>query len=452
MILNETILSVALPSIMNTFAVTPAVVQWLTTAFMLTMAIVIPTTGFLLMRFTTRQVFLIATVLFVIGTAMGALAPTFGLLITARVIQAGGTAMIMPLLMTTAMQVVAPQKRGQIMGIISIVIAVAPALGPTIGGFILAQLSWHYLFWLMLPIIILAVLLGLKELRNVGETRKVPLDIFSVILSAVAFGFLIYGLSSFAASLQAGNLTVSIVAIVVGVVALAGFILLQIGLTARDRALLDMRPFLQKNFTFSIITIVFIMAALLGTVTLIPIYMQTTVGISALVTGLTLMPGGLLQGFAAPFVGRLFDKVGPRPLLIPGAVLLFISAVSFSFLKANSPVWLISVEWIVFSLALGLMMTPLTTTALASVPKRFYGHGSAIMNTLQQLAGAAGTAVLITTMTIGSDAKIRGGAPQVDAMAFGTDIAFIVGAVIAAAALIMSLFVRRAEDVTPENG
>ncbi|MDY6050114.1 MAG: DHA2 family efflux MFS transporter permease subunit [Corynebacterium sp.] len=446
MFLNETILSVALASIMETFAVTPAVVQWLTTAFMLTMAIIIPTTGYGLTRFTTRQVFLTATLLFVVGTALGALAPSFAVLVVARIIQACGTAMIMPLLMTTAMELVPPDKRGQVMGIIAIVISVAPALGPTLGGFILAQLSWHYLFWLMLPIIILAMLLGLKELRNVGQPRRVPLDIVSVVLSAAAFGFLIYGLSSFAASLQSGSLTVSIVAIVVGFIALVVFVVWQIGLTARDRALLDMRPFRERSFTLSILTIVCIMAVLLGTVTLIPIYLQTTVGVSALVTGLTLMPGGLIQGLAAPFIGRIFDRVGPRPLLIPGAVLLVTAAVSFTFLRIDSPVWVIAVQWIVFSVALALMMTPLTTTALASVPKRFYGHGSAIMSTLQQLAGAGGTAILITTMTIASDARLAAGVGQAEASAFGTEVAFIVGAIIAAAALVSSLFVRRAEN------
>ncbi|NLA56083.1 MAG: multidrug efflux MFS transporter, partial [Corynebacterium humireducens] len=168
MFLNETILSVALPSIMEDFQIPATTAQWLTTGFMLTMAVVIPATGWVLQRFTTRQVFLAAVSSFLVGTVVAAWAPTFGVLLTGRIIQAAGTALIMPLLMTVAMTVVPANRRGSVMGVISIVMSVAPALGPTVSGFILNHFTWHWLFWFVIPLIALALVVGLLFVRDIG--------------------------------------------------------------------------------------------------------------------------------------------------------------------------------------------------------------------------------------------------------------------------------------------
>ena len=196
MILNETSLSVALPAIMADYGIPATSVQWLLTGFMLTMAVVIPTTGFLLERLTTRQIFAASSGFFLAGTVVAALAPSFVVLLIGRVLQAGGTALMIPTLMTVAMTLVPQQRRGTVMGIISVVISVAPALGPTVGGAILNHFTWHVIFWAMLPLMVLILLAGLWRLSNVGENRDTPLDVASVILSALAFGGLVYGLSS----------------------------------------------------------------------------------------------------------------------------------------------------------------------------------------------------------------------------------------------------------------
>ncbi|QGU06586.1 putative multidrug resistance protein EmrY [Corynebacterium occultum] len=445
MILNETILSVALPSIMEDFQVPETTAQWLTTGFMLTMAVVIPTTGFLLDRFTTKTIFVTALLFFTVGTFIAALAPTFAILLGARIIQAVGTALVMPLLMTVTLTVVPPERRGAMMGIISIVISVAPALGPTVSGFILNSLSWHWLFWMMLPIVLVALVVGTILIKNIGETRKSPLDVLSVLLSALAFGGLVYGLSSIGAILN-GEGGMAIMILIIGVISLVVFGWRQIQLGKQGRALMDLRPFQIRNFTFSLLAILLAFGAMLGTVMVLPIYLQNSLGATALVTGLVVMPGGLMQGLIAPFIGRFYDKVGPRPLLIPGAVILAAAAWSLTLLGSSTPIWLVVVLHVGFSLGMCLMMTPLMTTALGSLPKQLYGHGSAILNTLQQLAGAAGTAIMIAALSFGTLLASDSGLSQTAAVASGARVAFIAGAIIAVLALVASLFVTRVRE------
>ncbi len=448
MILNETILSVALPAIMTDFAIDATLAQWLTTGFMLTMAVVIPTTGFLLQRFSTRSIFLTALSLFSVGTVIAALGPTFGILLVGRIVQATGTALVLPLLMTVALTVIPPQRRGTVMGIIAIVISVAPALGPTLSGFILNSLSWHWLFWFMLPIGILALVVGGYFITNVGETRAAHFDPLSFVLSALAFGGLVYGLSSMGAILE-GEGTVAIGAVIIGTLSLVAFVWRQITLGAQGKALLDLSPFRIRNFTVSLVVVLLAMAALFGVIMVLPIYLQTSVGVSVLVTGLLLMPGGLLQGLAAPLIGRLYDAVGPRPILIPGALLMTSTVWWMTTLDQDTAIGTVIAMHISFSLGLSLMMTPLMTTALGSVPAPMYSYGSAILNTLQQLAGAAGAAVMIAALSIGTTFATEAGAGMAEATATGTRTAFLVSGAFALVALVGSLFVTRVVETDP---
>ncbi|MCU1528563.1 MAG: transporter, partial [Frondihabitans sp.] len=219
-ILNETIMSVALPTLIIDLHVPAATAQWLTTGFLLTMAVVIPITGFLLQRFNTRPMFILAMSLFSLGTLIAVVAPNFSILLIARIVQATGTAIMMPLLMTTAMTLVPAASRGRMMGNISIVISVAPAIGPTISGLILNVLTWRFMFVFVLPIALATLVIGAVKMKNVTTPRKAPLDVLSVILSAFAFGGLLYGLSSVGESASGSPQVVSpIVPVAVGVVA-----------------------------------------------------------------------------------------------------------------------------------------------------------------------------------------------------------------------------------------
>ena len=302
--LNETIMGVAIPHLVDDLDITLSAAQWLTTAFMLTMAVVIPITGFLLQRFATRPMFITAMSLFSAGTLIAALAPGIEVLLLARVVQATGTAIMMPLLMTTLMTLVAPSDRGRLMGRVSIVMSVAPAIGPTISGLILNFLTWRYMFWLVLPFALVMLVIGIRRIENVSETRVIPIDVFSIVLSAFGFGGLVYGLSQIGAETAGSSFGAAPmwIALAVGAVGIVSFIVRQLFLQRRDRALLDLRTFLTRNFAISVGLMVVMMAALFGTIILLPVYMQDVLHLEPLATGLLLLPGGLMMGPSRPIV------------------------------------------------------------------------------------------------------------------------------------------------------
>jgi DHA2 family lincomycin resistance protein-like MFS transporter len=391
-VLNETVMSVALPRFMAEMDITATTAQWLTTAFMLTMAVVIPITGSVLDRFSTRGVFFTALSLFTAGTMLAAVAPGFGVLVTARVIQAAGSALMIPLLMTTVMTFVPVHRRGRMMGLISIVISVAPAIGPTISGLVLESLSWRWLFVLMTPIALAALVLGAFMVRNVSETRPVRFDLTSIALSTLGFGGLVFGLSSIGEAEAGHPLLPPLVPLSVGAVAVALFVVRQIRLQRSDQALLDLRPFQTRGFTLPVVMVLLTMCALFGTLILLPLYLQNVLGLSTLKTGLVMLPGGVLQGIAAPVVGRLFDKIGPRPLVIPGTIAILACYAALTRIGTDTRVMAVVLIYTVLNVALAFVTTPLLTTALGSLPARLYSHGSAITNTAQQIAGATGTA------------------------------------------------------------
>lgn len=448
--LNETILGVAIPRLMEDLRIPASTAQWLSTAFMLTMAVVIPITGFLIERFSTRAIFTTAMSLFSVGTAIAAVAPGFEVLLAGRIVQATGTAIMLPLLMTTVMTVVPPAIRGKTNGNVSVVISLAPAIGPAVSGLILSVFDWRWIFILVLPIALGALFLGNRRVPNVTEPRAIPLDVFSVILSAFAFGGLIYGLSSFG-ELAAGNAVLPPwIPMTVGGVALAGFVARQLVLQRTDRALLNLSVFTSGGFTISIVLMAILMAILFGTVILIPIYTQDVLGMDPLSTGLLLVPGSLLMGLAAPFVGRLYDRVGPKPLLIPSTIWVSLVLWGMTMLDENTPVPLVLVAHVALSVGLAFMFTPLFTTALGSLKPHLYAHGSATIGTVQQLAGAAGTALFIALLTVASINLTADGASEVVALAGGTHLAFLAGAIMSLFAVVAAFFVPRPDsELTP---
>ncbi|MDX2008085.1 MAG: MDR family MFS transporter [Meiothermus sp.] len=440
-ILNETIMNVALPRLMTELKVGATTVQWLATAFMLTMAVVIPTTGFILQRFSTRQVFLAAMGLFCLGTLIAGAATGFEVLLLGRVVQASGTALMLPLLITTILNLVPPEGRGATMGRVSIVISVAPAIGPTLSGLILEALSWRFMFLLVLPVALAVLAYGAARLTNVGEARSQRLDLPSVLLSLPGFGGLVYGFSKAGEPGGWGN-PAALAALVVAGLCLTLFVWRQLGLQRRDAALLDLRVFGHGAFALSTALMVVAMMSLFGGAILLPIYLQNIRSLGSLETGLLLLPGGLLMGLAAPTVGRLFDRHGPLPLSVPGAALLVISLGGFATVTASTPVALLLALHLVFSLGLALLFTPVMTSGLNALPGPLYPHGSAVMSTLQMVAGAVGTALLVTVMTARVAAE-RSADPALAQVA-GLHAAFAVAAGIGAVALVLSLFLRRA--------
>jgi DHA2 family lincomycin resistance protein-like MFS transporter len=444
-ILNETIMNVALQRLMVDLQVDAPTVQWLSTGFMLTMAVVIPTTGFILQSLSTRAVFMLAMGLFAGGTALAAVAPGFEILLLARIIQAGGTAIMLPLLMTTILTLVPIAKRGAVMGNVSIAISVAPAMGPTVSGLILEHFTWRFMFVFVLPVALAALAIGAKYLTNVGEAEKTKLDFASVLLTVPAFGGLVYGLSQIGGGHggQAGPGTTAIAALVIGVASIAVFVLRQLRLQKASAPLLDLRAFNFRLFTVSVLLMVVAMMALFGGVILLPLYLQEVRGLGSLETGLALLPGGLAMGLLGPVIGRLFDKVGPLPLTVTGSILMVVTLWQFSMLDAGTEVWWIVTLHVGLSFGLALLFTPAFTTGLNPLPPHLYSHGSAIMSTTQQVAGAAGTALLVSIFAVVS---------ATSGLVAGMSAAFMTATVIAFAAVVLSAMMRKTEGAGAGHG
>ncbi|ALV45077.1 MFS transporter [Arthrobacter alpinus] len=446
-ILNETIMNVALPRLMHEFQVSPSAIQWLATAFMLTMSVVIPATGYLLTRMPIRTVFILAMGLFSFGTLLAGVAPGFEVLLLARVVQASGTAIMMPLLMTTILDLVPSNRRGAVMGNVSIVIAVAPAIGPTLSGLILHSLSWRFMFLFVLPIAVVALILGSRLLPRDTKRSSSRLSIPSVLLSIPAFGGLVYGLSGIG-SPDAQTHLIATVALGVSLVFLISFVLLQLRLQRTDAALLDMRPFLHRQFTLALALMVMAMVALFGVIILLPMYLQNVRGLDVLTTGLLMLPGGLLMGLLAPWVGKLFDKVGPRPLLIPGGILLSVILFSYTQLDQNTALPMIIGLHLLMSIALAFIFTPAFTAGLNPLPHSLHSHGSAVLSTLQQLGGAAGTALLVGVMSAGTVAAAAAGKDEIVAQASGFSNGFMVAACVSLGIVVIAAFMGKAPAVT----
>ena len=444
--LNETIMNVALVPLMNDLRIDESTVQWLSTSFMLTMAVIIPTTGFLLQRLTTRQVFILAMTLFSIGTALAVVSPGFSVLLIARIIQASGTAIMMPLLMTTIMQLVPAESRGRTMGNISIVISVAPAIGPTIAGVILSLGSWRWMFGVVLPIALIMLAVGIRWVRNVNEPGHAPLDLTSVVLSAFGFSGLVFGLSQMAHSSAGGSAWVLVISLAVGIAALAGFVFRQLRLQRKDEALLDLRTFRNGSFTATVVMMMIAMMALFGTIILLPIYLQKVLHVENLWVGLLLLPGGLLMGLSAPIVGRLYDKYGPRPLIVPGTIVVTASLWLLATVSATTSPYYVLAMHMLLSLGLGLTFTPLFTAGLSSLEPKLYSHGSATVGTVQQVAGAAGTALFIAVMSSTTAGLTSSGASLEVATAGGIRAAFMIGAILFTVNIVIGFFISKPEN------
>ncbi|WP_137846314.1 DHA2 family efflux MFS transporter permease subunit [Microbacterium sp. 2FI] len=455
-ILNETTMGVAIPHLITDLGITALAAQWLTTAFMLTMAVVIPITGFLLRRFTTRQMFIAAMGLFSLGTLIAFLSPGFPMLLVARVVQASGTAIMMPLLMTTIMTVVPAAIRGRMMGRVSIVISLAPAIGPTLAGALLDTVGWRWIFGIVLPIALVALAVGARWIHNLGETTRAPIDILSVVLSALGFGGLVYGLSqlgggghgtgSDAAAADALSSASMAISLTVGVIALGLFAWRQIILQREDDALLDLRVFRSANFSLSIGQMALMSMAFFGAITVLPLYLQRVHGISPLETGLIVLPGALAMGFAGPLIGRIYDRWGTRVLLVPGAVITSAMLWFYTTYTPTTPIWVIVTAHTVLSIGLALSFTPLFTASLASLQPKFYSYGSAVVGTVQQVAGAAGIAMMFGIMSAVTAGAIDAGADAIAAEGAGTQAAFLLAAILSLPLLVGAFLIRKPAD------
>jgi len=392
--LNQTVMSVATPELMVEFKISAATAQWLTTGYMLVNGVLIPITAYLMLRFSTRQLFQASMFIFLAGTIVSALASGFPLLLTGRMIQAAGAGIIMPLLTNVILTLFPPEKRGSAMGMVGLAIIFAPAIGPTIAGYIIENYKWETMFYGMIPFACLVIVLGFIYLRNVSEPLKTKLDILSVVLSTIGFGALLYGFSR-AGSLGWSDLEV-VSTIGVGVLALALFSWKQF---KTQNPLLDLRAFKYNMFSLTTIINIAVTMVMYADMMLLPLYLQNVRGYTAIESGLLLLPGALIMGFLMPVTGKLFDRFGAKWLAVIGMIITIATTMGFTNLTDSTSYMYLVLMSTGRRIGMALMMMPLQTAGLNQLPQQLNAHGTAISNTIRQVAGAVGTSLLVTVMS-----------------------------------------------------
>ncbi|REK69540.1 MDR family MFS transporter [Paenibacillus paeoniae] len=445
-ILNETLLNIAFVDLSIEFDVAYTTVQWLSTGYLLVVGILIPVSALLVQWFTTRQMFLGAMTLFSIGTLVCALAPEFSVLLIGRVLQAFGTGLMLPVMMNTILLLYPPEKRGAAMGTMGLVIMFAPAIGPTLSGLILESLNWRWLFYLVLPFAIFSILFAFVFLKNVSTITKPRVDILSILLSTVAFGGIVFGFSSLGEGHGGWASERVYLPVIAGGIAMLLFIWRQL---VSKEPMLDFRAFKAPMFSFGTVLIIIVMMSLFSTLLLLPILMQQGMMLSAFAAGLVLLPGGIANGFLSPITGKLFDKFGPRALVIPGAAILVIVMYFFTQLSLDTSKGTIILLHVMMSIAMSMIMMPAQTNGLNQLSPKYYPHGSAILNTLQQVSAAIGIAFFISVMTTSQKnylADVADPTSKIElanSLSVGVNSSFKLGLVFAIIALIMSFFIKR---------
>ncbi len=435
-ILNQTLLVTALPHIMRDLQIDATAAQWLTTIFMLVNGIMIPITAYLIDKFNTRALFITSIGLFALGTLIAAISPTFGVLLVGRVIQAAGAGIVMPLMQTVFLVIFPKERRGAAMGMIGLVISFAPAIGPTLSGWVVDTFSWRDLFYIILPIAVIDLVIAIFALKNVGKLRDPKLDMISVVLSTIGFGGLLYGFST---ASKGWNDPTVLVTIAVGAISLILFVRRQFKL---EQPLLEFRVFKDRLFTISMIITVIVFTAMIGASTLLPLYIQNARHLPAVQSGLIVLPGAILMGVMSPITGRIFDKIGAKTLGVIGLLLLVIGTIPFTMLSDQTPIWLIMTMFAMRMLGLAMVMMPVTTAGLNQLPTHLLSHATAMNNTLRQVGGSIGTAVLITVFTNASASAAMTGQSADLSMIHGTNMAFMVASILSAAALVMIFFLK----------
>ena len=419
-VLNQTVVAPALPSIMSEMSVDAAVAQWLTTGFTLVNAIMVPITAFLTDRFTTRRLFLASMVLFTAGTALAAWGPNFPVLLAGRLVQAAGAGILMPLVMTVLMWTFPVDRRGTAMGVFGIVIAFAPAAGPTVAGIIIDQANWHVMFWIIAVLCAAVIVFAAAALERGGETNKdVKLDVVSVVLSTLGFGGLLYGLSAIGSY---GVTADSAGGVIIGVIALAFFFRRQLRM---EQPMLQVRVLTNRKFLIATIIVMLVQGALLAGGILIPILLQSYMGFSATTSGLVLLPGAIVMGAMGPVAGRLFDKHGPRVLAVTGTCILALTTSAFIFMGPGTGLVTLTVIYTVRLFSLSLVNMPISTWGMNALPDKLVNHGTSVQNTFRQVAGSLGTAIIVSTSTAVQNA-VAGSTDATTAGVFGIHMAFVV--------------------------
>ncbi|MNW36541.1 putative multidrug resistance protein EmrY [compost metagenome] len=452
---NETALNVALTTLMNAFSVTESTIQWLTTGYLLTQGILVPLSALLIQWFSTRKLFLTSVMFSILGALIAALAGSFEVLMVGRIFQAVGTAMLLPLMFNTVLVIFPVEKRGTAMGLVTLVFTAAPAIGPTISGLLIAKLSWHWIFWISFIFLILALVCGLNFMQNVSKITKPRIDLFSMLMSTIGFGGIVFGLSKAGESDLNWGSPVVLISMIVGIVALGLFVIRQLSM---EKPLINLKAFTFPMFVVGTFMVFFCKMIIITSMLILPMYLIRVMRADTLSVGLILLPGGLVFALLSPVVGRLFDKWGPKRLVICGITLATVVLWFFTGITTTSSIALIIVLHCLLMIGVVMVWMPAQTNGLNQLPPALYPDGTAINNTFLQIAGAIGMAMAVSFMTSGQAKFIQlsGTAKELvdpaQSLNAGIQSAFAFALTTAIIGLVIGIFIKRTPLKTQNKG
>ncbi|VTR80678.1 major facilitator superfamily protein [Streptococcus canis] len=467
-VLNQTSLGTAIPTLMTSFKINLATAQQATTWFLLANGIMIPVSAYLTTRFSTKWLYVTAYAILISGLLITAFAPTdnWTLFLFGRIIQASAVGITMPLMQVVMVNIFPAEQRGAAMGLNGLVVGLAPAIGPTFAGWILKHdlvllgihLSWRAIFILPLLILTLAFLAAPFVIKDVIANRDMTLDMPSLMLSILGFGSFLWGFTNVANN-GWGNLTMVILPILIGAAVIALFIHRQLQL---DVPFLDVRVFKVKQFSITTAAITLSMMAMMGVEMMLPLYLQNVHGLSALDSGLALLPGALMMGLVSPIAGRVYDKVGARRMALVGFSILAIGTIPFTFLTATTPDHFITLLYAIRMFGIATVMMPLTASAISALPPHEAAHGTAANNTARQIASAIVVALLssVTQNVINTNKPAKllltndplaYVSKMIDASLKGFQTSFTIGLIFALLGIIVALFLRKGKHIEIER-
>lgn len=432
-VLNAMLLTSALPAIMNDMGVSATTVQWLTSGYSLTEAVVIPLAAFLMGRFDTRKLFLGGVTIFAVGSIVSAIAPVFGLLLLGRVLQACATGFVMPMVFSVILLIIPRERRGSAMGAIGLIIGFAPTIGPSLSGVLVDTVGWRSIFAIVAVCAILVVIGALKAVKPYGDFKRSRFDVPSFLFSTIGLICLLYGLSSLSSST---NIALNIGLIVVGIALLALYARRQLAL---EQPMLRVDILRTRNYRIAVICVAVFQATVMGVGTIMPLYIQGALGHTATVSGLALLPGAAISACAGLLSGRIFDSRGVRIPVLCGIVIIICGAAGFTLLGIDSSIIAVGVAYGLLVIGMQFVMTPLNTWGVNSLANEAIQHAQSTSNTINQVAASFGIALLVTVSSAVSGSTAAGSAAEQLFAGYHASFYVVVALAVIAAILIIVL-------------
>lgn len=392
-VLDSSIVNIAIPKMMTVFNASTDEIQWVLTGYMLTMGIVIPFTGYLSERFGSKTIYIFALIVFTVGSTLCGLANSTNTMIVARVIQAIGDGIIMPVGMAMILQVIPLEKRGLALGIYGISVLAAPAIGPTLSGYIVEYFNWRLIFTINIPIGVIAVTLGVLLLKETERRAPKSFDLFGGITAAFGLSNLLLGLNKVSSKGWTDPYVIGM--LVVGFISMTIFVLIEL---KHQEPLLDLRTLKSFQFSLSLVIAIITQVAMMGAMFLMPIIMESLKGYSAMQTGMMMLPQAMVTGIMMPISGKLFDKYGAKEISIIGLTILAFFTYLLSRISLDTSATNIMLIMAFRGFGVGLCMMPSQTLGLNTIPQALLAKASALSNVVRQVAGSLGIAILTTVL------------------------------------------------------